>query len=74
MGYKLIALDVDGTIRSTDSPIAERTRAAVGAVRAAGAIVTLATGRAYRSAIVNCAALGIEVPIASSQGRTSHTL
>ena len=68
MSYKLIALDVDGTIRSTDSPIAERTRSAVGAVRAAGAIVTLATGRAYRSAIVNCAALDIEVPIASSQG------
>ena len=37
-------------------------------MRAAGAIVTLATGRAYRSAIVNCAALDIEVPIASSQG------
>ena len=68
MRYKLIALDVDGTIRSADSPIAERTRSAVGAARAAGAIVTLATGRAYRSAIVNCAALDIEAPIASSQG------
>ena len=68
MSYKLIALDVDGTIRSIDSPIADRTRSAVEAVRAAGAIVTLATGRAYRSAIVNCAALDIEVPIASSQG------
>ncbi len=68
MGYKLIALDVDGTIRSADSPIAERTRRAIDAVRDAGAIVTLATGRAFRSAIVNSAVLDIDVPIASSQG------
>ena len=68
MGYRLIALDVDGTIRSVDSPIAERTRDAVSAARDAGAIVTLATGRAFRSAVTNCAALGIEMPIATSQG------
>ena len=68
MGYKLIALDVDGTIRSAASPIAERTRAAVQAARAAGAMVTLATGRAFRSAAVNSAILDIDVPIASSQG------
>ena len=68
MGYKLIALDVDGTIRSVDSPIAERTRRAVDAAREAGAIVTLATGRGFRSAIVNCTALDINVPIASYQG------
>ena len=68
MGYKLIALDVDGTIRSVGSPIAERTRKAVDAAREAGAIVTLATGRAFRSAITNCAVLGIEAPIATSQG------
>ena len=68
MGYKLIALDVDGTIRSVGSPIAERTRKAVDAARDAGAIVTLATGRAFRSAITNCAVLGIEAPISTSQG------
>lgn len=68
MGYKLIALDVDGTIRSAVSPIAERTRKAVDAVRDAGAIVTLATGRAFKSASVNCEVLGIDAPIATSQG------
>ena len=68
MGYKLIALDVDGTIRGVGSPIAERTRRAVDAARDAGAIVTLATGRAFRSAVTNCAVLGIEAPIATSQG------
>ena len=68
MGYRLIALDVDGTIRSGSNPIAERTRRAIDAAREAGAVVTLATGRAYRSAIVNSAALDIDVPIATSQG------
>lgn len=68
MGYKLIALDVDGTIRSAASPIAERTREAVESARRAGAIVTLATGRTFQSAAVNSAVLGIDVPIASSQG------
>ena len=68
MGYKLIALDVDGTIRSIGSPIAERTRSAVAAARDAGAVVTLATGRSFGSAAANCEALGIEVPIATSQG------
>ena len=68
MGYRLIALDVDGTIRSGNNPIAERTRRAIDAARDEGAVVTLATGRAYRSAIVNSAALDINVPIATSQG------
>ena len=68
MGYKLIALDIDGTIRTVGSPIAERTRRAVQAVREAGAIVTLATGRAFGSAAANCGVLGIDVPIATSQG------
>ena len=68
MGYRLIALDVDGTIRTVGSPIAERTQRAVKAVREAGAIVTLATGRAFGSAASNCEALGIDVPIATSQG------
>ena len=68
MGYRLIALDVDGTIRSGSNPIAERTRRAIDAAREAGAVVTLATGRAYKSAIVNSAALDIDVPISTSQG------
>ena len=68
MAYKLIALDVDGTIRTAGSPIAERTRRAVDTVRRAGAIVTLATGRTFGSATPNCGILGIEVPIATSQG------
>lgn len=68
MGYKLIALDIDGTIRSVDSPIAQRTRGAVVAARDAGAVVTLVTGRTFGSAARNSAELEIDAPISSAQG------
>ena len=68
MSYKLIALDIDGTIRTIDTPISDRTRRAVAAVRDAGAIVTLATGRIFGSAARNSAELAIDAPIASAQG------
>ena len=68
MGYRLIALDIDGTIRSDDYPLSDRTREAVAGVRAAGAEVTVATGRTFRSAARASAELDITAPIASFQG------
>lgn len=43
--YRLIALDIDGTLLSPQSRLTPRTRAAVHAVMRAGCIVTPATGR-----------------------------
>ena len=68
MGYRLIALDIDGTIRSQEHPLSERTRQAVARVRDAGAIITLATGRVFNSAARSSADLDITTPIATSQG------
>jgi len=68
MGYMLIALDIDGTIRSQERPISLRTRQAVDRVRNAGAIITLATGRIFNSAARSSADLDIKTPIATSQG------
>ena len=68
MGYKLIALDIDGTIRSPDYPVSDRTREVTARVRDAGAVVTLATGRMYHSALRSSADLNIKSPIASFQG------
>lgn len=68
MGYRLIALDIDGTIRTQEHPLSERTRNAVARVRDAGAIVTLATGRMFQSAASSSADLDITTPIATSQG------
>lgn len=68
MTYKLIALDIDGTIRSDEHPLSQRTRRAIGKAREAGAIVTLATGRIFKSAARSAAELGITTPIATFQG------
>ena len=53
MTYRLLALDIDGTLldRQTDIPLTERTKRAIGSVLETGAGVTLATGRTSNSAI-----------------------
>ena len=68
MGYELIALDIDGTIRSNERPISARTRRAVERVTQQGAVVTLATGRMFQSALAPAAELSITCPIISYQG------
>ena len=68
MGYKLIALDIDGTIRSNEHPLSERTRRALEAARSAGAIVTIVTGRMYLSALHVTADLDLRSPVATYQG------
>ena len=68
MSYKLIALDIDGTIRSDEYPLSHRTRQAVSRARDAGALITLATGRTFKSALRQSTDLDITTPIASFQG------
>ena len=68
MRYRLIALDVDGTIRSRERPISQRTRDAIDRVREAGAFVTLATGRSFRSAASAAEDLRLTTPIVTFQG------
>ena len=68
MGYKLIALDIDGTIRSNERPISARTSRAVNMASQAGAVITLATGRMFQSALAATADLKITSPIVSYQG------
>ena len=68
MSYKLIALDIDGTIRGPGRDISDRTRAVLATVEKAGAQVTVATGRMFRSAVTSTAELGLTSPIVSFQG------
>jgi len=68
MTYKLIALDIDGTIRSMDRAISKRTRRIVDQVSNSGAIVTICTGRMFRSALMATDELNITAPIVSFQG------
>ncbi len=61
--YKLIALDVDGTLLNPQGLITPRVKAAVRAVTDAGGIITLATGRRHRPARAIALELGIKVPL-----------
>ena len=70
MTYRLLALDIDGTLldRQSDTPLTERTKRAIGSVLETGAGVTLATGRTSNSAIPFSRDLGLTLPIISYQG------
>ncbi len=68
MGYRLIVLDIDGTLQSREHALTGKTRRALARVMESGAVVTLATGRMFRSARRFAVDVNITAPIASSQG------
>lgn len=66
--YKLLALDVDGTILNHRHQIAPETRAAVRRAMERGMFVTLATGRAFPSARMIARELGLRTPLVTHDG------
>ena len=68
MTVKLLALDLDGTLFGDDLLISDRTRAAIKAAQDQGVLVTIATGRMFRSARQIAADLGIVAPLICYQG------
>ena len=64
----LIASDVDGTLTDHSLVILPRVRAAIAEAQAQGHIVTLATGRMYRSTVPFVRDLGLEYPLICYQG------
>ena len=66
--FRLIALDIDGTIRDRERGVSDRAIRAIERVRERGARVTLATGRTYRSAIDGCRDLRVTCPVITFQG------
>lgn len=68
MTYRLLALDLDGTVVKRDLTISPRVKDVVGRVLERGVEVTLATGRVFGSALPFTQELGIRAPIISSQG------
>ena len=68
MTYKLIALDIDGTIKNLNKEITEITQRSLSRTREAGALVTIATGRSFNSAITATRLLNLDSPIVSFQG------
>lgn len=64
----LIASDVDGTLTDHSLKILPRVRAAIAAAQAQGHIVTLATGRMFRSTVAFAHDLAIDYPLICYQG------
>jgi Cof subfamily protein (haloacid dehalogenase superfamily) len=65
---RLIALDLDGTLFGDDLVISERMRAAIRLAQESGALVTIATGRMFRSARQIAADLKIHEYLICYQG------
>jgi hypothetical protein len=68
MTYRLVALDIDGTVLRSDRRVSARTRAAVAAARAGGVRVVLVTGRRYPAARLVADEVGPELPLVLHNG------
>ncbi len=68
MTYRLIALDLDGTLLNSSGQVSERTAAALKAAHEAGIVLAPATARWYQAAIRPFAMLGLEVAAIASAG------
>lgn len=68
MPYRLIAIDLDGTLLQKDGSILARDLDAVARIRAAGVIVTLCTGRLYSGSRHVAEQLGLEGPMGCVDG------
>jgi Cof subfamily protein (haloacid dehalogenase superfamily) len=67
--YKLLALDLDGTMLPNEGVISDRAKAAVRSAQDAGIVVTVATGRTFPSTVVFATQLGVtSTPVICYQG------
>lgn len=70
MAYRLIAADLDGTLRSEGQSFSPRVRAAVRQAQDRGVHVVMATGRMFRTAQPFALDLGLKDPIICDHGAT----
>lgn len=68
LSYKLICIDMDGTLLNTDNDISENTIAAIKKATALGINVAVSTGRLFVSAKYYADKIGINTPIIASNG------
>ena len=68
MNYRLLALDLDGTLLDRRMTTTPRVRAAVAAAQARGVTVTIATGRTFRATKPYVQELGLHGPVICYQG------
>ncbi len=68
MKYKLVVLDMDGTLLNSYRKISEENKKAISRLQSSGIKVAIATGRIFTSAIFYARLLGIEAPIIACNG------
>ena len=69
MDYRLIALDLDGTLLNDDGHLTPYNKRVLKQCQEAGAVVTLATGRIYASALPFARELALQdIPLITSHG------
>jgi Cof subfamily protein (haloacid dehalogenase superfamily) len=66
--YKLICLDMDGTLLNSKGQVSERNLEAIKKAHEKGVKVTVCTGRLFTSARFYADMLGVEVPVIASNG------
>ncbi|WP_394121855.1 Cof-type HAD-IIB family hydrolase [Planococcus donghaensis] len=66
--YKMIAIDLDGTLLTDELTISSDTAAAIQKAIRMGTVVTIATGRMFSSAKLIAEQLGIHAPLITYQG------
>ncbi len=66
--YKMICIDIDGTLIRPDQTISTRVADAIRKAKEKGVVIALSTGRMHRSALLYSDELGLSDPIISSNG------
>lgn len=69
---KVIALDLDGTLLTSQDEISQNNRAAIAAAQQQGQQVAVASGRAYVEAAAIMANVGLSVHVISANGAAVH--
>ena len=63
MKYKMICIDMDGTLLNSKHEVSERNKEAIKKAIEKGVVVAITTGRIFRSAKIYADLLGIKTPI-----------
>jgi len=71
--FKILALDLDDTLLGADFQISAENRHAIRRAAASGVLVTLATGRMFRSALPYAKQLQIDLPLITYHGALIRT-
>nr|WP_286208005.1 Cof-type HAD-IIB family hydrolase [Clostridium caldaquaticum] len=66
--YKLLCIDMDGTLLNSEGNVTERTLKAIKSAHKKGVIVTVCTGRIYTSAKYYAELIGVKAPIIALNG------